>query len=102
MNKYKAFWEKNLVSSGTIEKKAGIKTGSREYFDYYDSNLRLFDDWAVNSDWYGFQSASNRKVLDIGCGNGWVSYRYAANGAKVVVTDISESAIRLPNQRNYL
>ena len=99
MDKYKEFWENNLVSSVLIKKRTGIDTGSKDYFDYYDTKLRGFDNWAVENDWYDLNNCYGKNILDIGCGNGWVSFRYACSGANLVISDISENAIKLSQKR---
>jgi SAM-dependent methyltransferase len=40
-----------------------------------------------------------RRVLDIGCGEGQVSRRLAAQGAEVVGLDVTESQVRMAHQR---
>lgn len=102
MDKFRKFWEKTLVSESVIKRKAGFAAGSREYFDYYDKVLRGFDNWAIETGWYNFNNSAGKRVLDVGCGNGWVSSRYHRNKAKVTAFDISERAVRLSKLRfNY-
>ena len=35
------------------------------------------------------------KVLDVGCGPGWITYNYAKNGANVYSIDLTETSVGL-------
>lgn len=45
-----------------------------------------------------FQQHDCKKILDIACGSGWLSFYLQEHGFKVTGIDISESAIRLANE----
>lgn len=48
---------------------------------------------------HGYSKARGSKVLDVGCGNGYVLLQYARNGAEVFGVDISPTAVKLSEER---
>ena len=45
-----------------------------------------------------FDDVRDMKLLDIGCGPGWLTVQYSAAGAKVSAIDLTESAINITHQ----
>lgn len=93
----KSFWEKNPVASEGI----AAELGTAEYFRAFDA-LREGDDcepYALSERIHGYSSARGLKVLDVGCGNGYVLFQYARCGAEVTGVDITATAIDLSRKR---
>lgn len=91
----KSFWEKHPVASIAIPH----PVGTPEYLAYFD---RLRDDVepaAFAADLYEFSKFRGKTVLEVGCGNGYVLSRYAAEGADVTGVDITETAVELCRKR---
>ena len=91
----KQFWEDNPLSSASIT----FDPGTPEFFEEHTrrrqaENSREVDDWAYES-----SEISGKKLLDIGCGNGFVTCLYARAGADVVSVDITETAVELTKAR---
>ncbi len=93
----KKFWNSNPV---------GIKKSMEGLCDYdlfgtYDA-IREADNcepYAFSNFIHEYDKSNGKKVLDYGCGNGYVLSRYALNHAKVFGLDITEKAIELSKKR---
>ena len=93
----KAFWEQNPVGAEAIDD----ERGTAEYFKAFDA-LREADacePYAVSEAIHGYSAAKGLKVLDIGCGNGYVLYQYARHGAEVTGVDLTRMAVDLSRKR---
>jgi SAM-dependent methyltransferase len=93
----KAFWEQNPVAAEAIAE----ERGTAAYFRAFDA-LREADTcepYAVSEVIHGYSAAKGQKVLDIGCGNGYVLYQYARHGAEVSGVDLTRTAVELSRRR---
>ena len=93
----KAFWEQNPVAAEGISQ----ELGTAGYFRAFDA-LREADacePYAVSEAIHGYSTAKDLKVLDIGCGNGYVLYQYARHGAHVTGVDLTKTAVELSRKR---
>lgn len=91
------FWEGNPVAAAAI----GHPPGTPEFFARFDA-LREADDcepYALSNRIHGYEDARGLRVLDVGCGNGYVLSRYAVQGAKVAGVDITQTALDLTARR---
>lgn len=91
------FWEKNPVAAAAIP----AKPGSRAFFEAFDA-LREAEDvepYPYSNRIHGYESSAGNRVLDVGCGNGYVLAHYARNGAEVHGIDLTETALRLSRRR---
>jgi SAM-dependent methyltransferase len=91
------FWQKNPVAAAGI----AAELGTAGYFEAFDA-LREHDDcepYVLSDRIHGYSSAQGLKVLDIGCGNGYVLFQYARNGADVTGVDLTATAIDLSRKR---
>lgn len=83
------FWQAHPLGSFEIE---GRKA-TREYFEELD-RIRS-DSSRFSRPLYGFEASSSKKVLDVGCGPGWIAVNYAKNGALVSSVDLTPAAVEL-------
>jgi len=93
----KAFWEQNPVAAEGIAE----ERGTAGYFRAFDA-LREADDCeppAVSEAIHGYSTSKGLKVLDIGCGNGYVLFQYARHGAEVTGVDLTRTAVELSRKR---
>jgi SAM-dependent methyltransferase len=93
----KEFWEKNPVAAAGI----AAELGTAEYFRAFDA-MREEDGCepcALSEKIHGYSSARGLKVLDVGCGNGYVLFQYARNGAEVTGVDLTATAVDLSRKR---
>ena len=93
----KDFWENNPVAASGISS----ELGTVEYFRAFDT-LREEDGcepYDLSEKIHGYSSSKGLKVLDIGCGNGYVLFQYARHGAEVTGVDLTSTAIDLSRKR---
>jgi SAM-dependent methyltransferase len=91
----RAFWERHPVAAAQI----ASPPGSPEFFEAFD-RLRLAVEPAwVQEEIYAFDRFRGKRVLDIGCGNGYVLGRYARHGARTVGMDLTQAAVGLSRKR---
>lgn len=86
------FWEGHPL--GSYEIKDDI--GSEEFF----SNLEAIreDSSGFVMDFYHFRSSQGQKVLDVGCGPGWISHKYAESGTNIFSMDLTSTAVGLASR----
>ncbi|RLG47568.1 MAG: hypothetical protein DRN92_02910 [Thermoproteota archaeon] len=81
------FWdEKHLESISTRNLKFKNKMNYEEYFS-------VFPHFKYVAEFFG--RIKGKKILDLGCGTGWVSIYFARSGAEVFSCDISPEAINI-------
>ncbi|MBN1886758.1 MAG: class I SAM-dependent methyltransferase [Thermoflexales bacterium] len=89
------FWERNPVCDRVI-------TSRKTWYDYFhefDKRRELAEPYEFANPIFGYEGSAGKKVLDYGCGNGYVLSQYAKNGAKVYGVDIAQRAIELSAAR---
>jgi SAM-dependent methyltransferase len=89
------FWNANPVAAAAVPH----PLYSNEYFDEYDHLRELNESVAFSYRLHEYRSFSGKKVLDVGCGNGYVLSRYAEEGADVYGVDLTPTAIELTRTR---
>lgn len=68
--------------------------GSPEYFQQID-HIKNNDVERFSIPYWEFDRFPAKKVLDIGCGPGWVTVQYARGGAAVTAVDLTDAAVDL-------
>jgi ubiquinone/menaquinone biosynthesis C-methylase UbiE len=94
-DRVKSFWEANPLCASAIP----YPLGSKEYFEYYNRLREDIESPAFSQALHEYKQHAGHKVLDVGCGNGYVLSKYAGEGAEVYGVDITEAAVRLCRQR---
>jgi SAM-dependent methyltransferase len=92
-----AFWEAQPLGTAIID----AHPGTPEFYRIFDA-LREADDcepYYLSNRIHGYEDAKGVRVLDVGCGNGYVLSRYARNGALVAGVDITHMARELTVRR---
>lgn len=84
------FWNENFLYSFELQE----EPGSKEFFDAIN-RLKKDDIEKFSIESWEFDKHKGEKVLDIGCGPGWLVRNYAENGAEITAVDISNSAVDL-------
>jgi len=83
------FWSKHPL--GSYEIKEDLVSG-----EYFRSLERIREDSSrFVMDFYKFEKMKEKKVLDIGCGPGWITHKYAQHGANIYSIDLTLTAIKL-------
>jgi SAM-dependent methyltransferase len=91
----RSFWNANPVCAADIPH----PLGSREYFEAFDRLREDNEPPAFFERVHECARFRGKKVLDVGCGNGFVLSRYARAGAEVYGVDITETGIDLCRKR---
>lgn len=95
IDEVRSYWNENPLSASAIPH----PLYSPEYYAYYDRLRELNESVAVSNELHEYESFAGRKVLDVGCGNGYVVSRYAAAGAIASGVDVTETAVQLTQRR---
>jgi ubiquinone/menaquinone biosynthesis C-methylase UbiE len=89
------FWEQNPLSAAAIPH----EPGTREFFECHTRLRDAIEPPELQARIYEWQDYRDRKVLDVGCGNGFVVALYARGGADVTGVDLTSRAIELTRKR---
>jgi ubiquinone/menaquinone biosynthesis C-methylase UbiE len=90
------FYRRFLADYGTIRQAEGRGSSSREYYlalPYQDLSERNSEQWRIRARTYRYFEKNlledrSLDILDLGAGNGWMSYRLAQRGHRPVAVDI--------------
>lgn len=89
IDQVRAYWNANPLLSYEV-----AEVGSPAFFDYLDAAKRN-DIERFAMPYWDFSGYGGKRVLDIGCGPGWVTVQYAAGGAVMNSIDLTERAAEL-------
>jgi ubiquinone/menaquinone biosynthesis C-methylase UbiE len=89
------FWEAHPVAAAAIPHAPGTPDYFREYDRLREANESVEFSYRLHE----YRHFAGRRVLDVGCGNGYVLSRYAAEGAEAHGVDVTRTGIRLCRQR---
>lgn len=86
------FWSSHPLGSYEIK----AEPGSPEFFKGLEA---IRDDSSgFVMDLYRFKEFAGKKVLDVGCGPGWISHKYAENNADIHPVDLTFTAVGLASK----
>ena len=86
----KNFWESHPLCSYEIK----FPVGSREFFEEHN-RIKNEDAETFCKHLWRLDKLKGMKVLDVGCGPGWLVRAYAAGGSKVVCLDLAYRSVEL-------
>jgi ubiquinone/menaquinone biosynthesis C-methylase UbiE len=89
------FWNENPLCAAAIPH----PIGTPDYFSFYDKLREANESLEFSYFLHEYGRFSGKKVLDVGCGNGYVLSKYAREGAETFGVDITETAIDLCRKR---
>jgi ubiquinone/menaquinone biosynthesis C-methylase UbiE len=73
--------------------------GTKEYFEYYNTLREANESIEFSYQLHEYKDFAGKKVLDVGCGNGYVLSKYAQERAEVYGVDITPTAVDLCHRR---
>lgn len=88
------FWEKNPLFA--FESPAPV--GTKEFFEWHN-RIRCGDVEPFSIHLYEFKGHVSERVLDVGCGIGWLCWQFAKGGANLTGIDITSRGVDLTRQR---
>lgn len=95
VDRVQAFWEANPLSGAAIP----FEPGTPEFFREHE-RLRLESEPAeLQHRLYEWDRHAGKRLLDIGCGTGYVAALYARGQAVVTAVDIAERSVELTRKR---
>jgi len=95
VNEVKAFWEANPLCAEFIP----YEPGTPEFFREHDRLRFESEPPEIQRRFYEWDQHSGKRILDVGCGIGYVAALYAKGGAKVTAVDITEKGVEITKKR---
>lgn len=89
----KRFWEDHPLLSYEL----GHAPGTREFFKAYNAIRAEVEKFCLPI--LGLDRCAGKKVLDVGCGNGWLLWNFARNGGLVTGMDLTETGVDISRKR---
>jgi SAM-dependent methyltransferase len=91
----RAYWEAHPLSAEAIPS----EPGTPEFYRAHD-RMRLESEPAdIQLKLYEWDQYRGKRLLDIGCGTGYVANLYASGGANVTAVDIADRSVQLTRKR---
>lgn len=94
LDEVQRFWEAHPL----FALESGSEIGTVEFFKRHDE-IRGDEAEAFSLHTYEFDRHAGERVLDLGCGIGWLSANYAGGRARVVAVDLTRQALALTRAR---
>jgi SAM-dependent methyltransferase len=91
----RAFWEDNPVAAAAVP----FEPGTEEWYECYDRLREANEPVDVSYRIHEFRDFASKRVLDVGCGNGYVLSHFAAEGAETCGIDLTRRAVSLSRRR---
>ena len=89
------FWDKNPLSSAAINDEPGTPA----FFVRYDKLREMNEPVPFAKSLHEYDRFSGKRVLEVGCGNGYTLGKYAQAGAEVYGIDVTETAVDISRKR---
>lgn len=93
LKEVKAYWNQNSLYSMEIKS----QFSSKEYFEEIEKIKKEETD-RFAFPLYRFKQSKGRKILDVGCGPGFLTRYFAQAGAKVTAVDLAPVSVKLTKQ----
>lgn len=95
LEQVRQYWESHPLYSYELSADAS----ERSFFEEVD-RIKREEVERFSRRYWQFDLYQGRKVLDIGCGPGWLAVQYASGGAQVTAVDLTETAVQ--NTKRHL
>jgi SAM-dependent methyltransferase len=91
----RAYWEEHPVAAAAVP----YELGTAEYFAHYDGLREANESLEFSYRLHEYRAFVGKRVLDVGCGNGYVLSKFAREGARTSGIDLTETGIDLSRRR---
>ena len=95
LEEVRQFWDRNPLSTAAIN----YEPGTPAFFENYDHLREVNEPLVFAQSLHEYDRFESKRVLEVGCGNGYTLGKYAQYGAKVYGIDISEIAVEISRRR---
>ena len=95
IDQVKRFWEAHPVAAAGI----AAEPGTPAFYEQFDKLRALYEPLDFAEAFHAFSQFAGRRVLDVGCGNGYVLSKYAQHSARTFGVDLTRTAINLTRRR---
>lgn len=89
------YWDEHPLCASQIP----YEVGTKNWFEYYDKLREDIEPLDFSYELHEYRDFRGKKVLDVGCGNGYVLSKYAGEGADVTGIDLTPTAVNICRQR---
>ncbi len=89
IHRVKEYWENNPLHSYETD-----DYGTSKFYEFFDK-IKREDVERFTHDYWQFAKHGGSRILDVGCGPGWITVNYALGGAKVHAIDLTRTAVEL-------
>ena len=88
------FWQTNPLCAF----ESPYEVGTKAFFDWHEQ-IRTVDIETFSINHYEFDKHAGERVLDVGCGIGWLCRHFALGGAHITGVDLTKKALDLTRKR---
>jgi ubiquinone/menaquinone biosynthesis C-methylase UbiE len=95
VSEIRRYWDAHTLGLQFVDD-AALEPGSREFFEHIRPWMSPFRfPWLMERIEHNARLLAGRRLLEIGCGMGFVSLEFMKRGVQVTATDLTESAVEL-------
>lgn len=92
------FWEMNPLAAAAI----GAEPGTSEFYGQFKVLREIVEPVHFQSLFYQYERYTDKRVLDVGCGNGYILSHFAQYGAHTTGIDLTARGVGLSSRRFQL
>jgi ubiquinone/menaquinone biosynthesis C-methylase UbiE len=95
VNEVRRFWESHPLAAAAIP----AAPGTREFYEHFARLREDVEPPAFQERYYAYATYRGKRVLDVGCGNGYLLSHFARAGAETTGVDLTTRGVSLSAER---